>query len=452
MNDDPTLDQRIRALHTRANWCRAELTRACQTRKDAPLLQTLNQLDATLAELAALDDTACRRQNTAPRGATPPASRPDAGDKDYFLAVLSHELRNPLTPVLAALGVLERDPTLSAHGQEMVDTIYRNIMLEVRLIDDLLDLTRSTRGKLVLHCEVIDAQKLIAAVLDDCRIELEAKGLAAQVTLRAAEPFVFADAARLQQVVGNLLRNALKFTPAGGRITVDVANQKGPPATAGTTAGPRLVITIADTGMGIEPRALAGIFEAFQQSNINVTRRFGGLGLGLAIAKALTEAHHGTISAASEGPGRGAVFTVTLPTVADYVAPPECPPPVLGCTRALRILLVEDHAETRHVMARLLGEMGHHVQATESVSAAVQLANRETFDLLLTDINLPDGTGYDLLQRLGSHRPRCAVALSGHGSESDVQLSTAAGFCAHLQKPLRLEHLEAALQRVAVEL
>ena len=235
--------------------------------------------------------------------------------KDRFLATLSHELRTPLTPVLATIAYVETMPDLPAELREEFASIRRNVELEARLIDDLLDVTRIGQGKLELHREVVDAHAILRAALEVCQGEAEAKGLEVSLALRAKVHHVWADPVRLQQVFWNLIKNAVKFTPAGGRISLRSAD-----AGAG-----RLAIEVADTGVGIEPEALPRIFDAFEQGGTAVTRRYGGLGLGLAIAKMLVELHGGSLTATSGGRAGGSLFRVELETI----APPkdQDPPP-----------------------------------------------------------------------------------------------------------------------------
>jgi signal transduction histidine kinase len=239
--------------------------------------------------------------------------------KDKFLAVVSHELRNPLNPIIAVCSLLESDGRLPGDVRDDVRMIRRNADLEARLVDDLLDLNRIARGKLSLRREETDAHWLIEEVLCVCRADAVAKGVALEAWFAADRHRLHADATRLRQVVWNLVRNALKFTPAGCRVTVTTSN--APDAS--------LCIEVADTGIGIEPQAVDRIFDAFEQADETVTKRFGGLGLGLAIARSLVEAHEGTITAFSPGKGRGATFTVRLPTV-DPAGPAAPSVPRLG--------------------------------------------------------------------------------------------------------------------------
>jgi signal transduction histidine kinase len=377
--------------------------------------------------------------------------------KDHFLATLSHELRTPLNPVLMTVTAMALDPGLPERFREDVDVIRRNVELESSLIDDLLDLTRITRGKLELHQEAVDVHALIGhAIRTCCDEEAGRKQLEMRADPRAAVHYVWGDPARLAQVFWNLIKNAVKFTPAGGSITVATANvdRAGRPAAPGDSGARGDVwvgISVADTGIGIEPEAAARIFDAFEQENRGITRRFGGLGLGLAICKALVELHGGTIEVASGGKGAGTTFTVRLAAVREPGLAPARPAAAAGRGRAgLRILLVEDHEATATVMARLLRALTYAVTVAPNLETAKRLAEQQPFDLLVSDIGLPDGSGLDLVRHVLTRRPIPALAVSGYGMEEDIQASREAGFKEHLVKPIDLAKLRAAIERVLV--
>jgi PAS domain S-box-containing protein len=356
--------------------------------------------------------------------------------KDQFLAVLSHELRTPLTPVLVTAQLMERDQTLAPEHKESVGLIRRNVELEARLIDDLLDLTRISRNKLDLHLESVDAHEKVRHVLGMCNDEIAAKRLEVVLHLNAKRHHVLADPARFQQIVWNLVKNAVKFTPPEGRLTVRTVD-----------ADDRLVMDVLDTGVGIAPEVLPRIFDAFEQGGRNVTRQFGGLGLGLAISKALADLHGGTITATSEGPGKGALFTVVLPVAAAKGASGNRPEGRLGdlpCT----ILLVEDHADTRTVMARFLRSLGSTVVVAGTATEAQKLLAEVRPDLLISDIGLPDFSGTDLMRQVRAAHNVKGIALSGYGMEEDVAKSRSAGFEAHLTKPVNLQALEETIRRL----
>jgi CheY-like chemotaxis protein len=357
--------------------------------------------------------------------------------KDQFLAVLSHELRTPLTPVMLAASILENDRSLPAEVREDLQTIRRNVELEARLIDDLLDLTRITRGKLQLDLHVVDIHELIRRAIDICcrdsRVKLDVK-------LEAAEHFIHADPARIQQVFWNLLNNALKFTPDDGSVSVRSSNSGG-----------EVVVEVSDTGAGIEPELMPRLFAAFAQGERPMAGTGGGgLGLGLAISKALVSAHRGSIDANSDGRGRGATFVVRLPTTAAPQQPKSGSPELETSAQArsgLRILLVEDHHSSLMMLCRLLEAMGHRVTPASTVASALRALEADSFDLLVSDLGLPDGVGYDLMQEAKAKYALRGIALSGYGMDSDVQRSLEAGFLEHITKPIDMDTLRAAIAR-----
>src|SRR6185295_17228840 len=272
------------------------------------------------------------------------SARAAAEAKDRFMAILSHELRTPLTPVLAAVSALLARSNVSRSDRPILEMIRRNIELEARLIEDLLDVTRITHNKIQLRVENVDMNVAIRDVLEMCAEEAHAKALKVTSELRARKVYVRGDPARLRQIVWNLLKNAIKFTPAGGLVVLRTSN----PSTN------RLSLQVADTGIGIQTALLGKLFSAFEQDEMD-RRRYGGLGLGLTISKALVEAHEGTISALSDGKGKGSTFVVELPAAVDAAAAPTAPADKLPApVRKLRILLVEDHNDTAQILAKLL--------------------------------------------------------------------------------------------------
>jgi signal transduction histidine kinase/ActR/RegA family two-component response regulator len=364
--------------------------------------------------------------------------------KDRFLAILSHELRTPLTPVLAVVSAM-LDGNDVPSIRPTLEMIRRNVELEARLIDDLLDVTRIGRGTLRLVPRTVDAHDVVRQAVEICRGEFEESRITLKLELSASDHLVEADPARLQQIVWNLLKNATKFTLPGGAITVRSGVEAGPRP----DDRPRLVIEVADTGIGIEAEDLSRIFEAFEQGSISPRHRTG-LGLGLAISRSLAEAHGGRLMAVSPGLGQGSTFVLELPTVKRPAAAKprsELPGPSVPPSQALRILLVEDNKDTRNYMALVLEARGHRVTTAERLSKALQTAAEHGFDLIVSDIELPDGTGLELMRQL-SWRGLPAIALSGYGSEEDVRESQEAGFALHLTKPVEISKLEEAIRQV----
>jgi PAS domain S-box-containing protein len=355
--------------------------------------------------------------------------------KDHFLSVLSHELRTPLTPVLGSLSYLERQPGLPEELRSELSMLRRNVQTEARLVDDLLDVTRISRGKLKLHLEVVDVHEALRASIGMLQTEIDNKDLEVTTALRAKMHHVWADAGRLQQVFLNLLSNAVKFTPPGGSIAIRSSN-----------AGERIIVEFTDNGVGIEPQMLERLFNAFEQSE--ESRKQGGLGLGLSISKSLMEMHGGTMSASSLGLGKGATFKTEFTTVqSETIAAVPSLAPLPQVSRC-RVLLVEDHVDTRRVMVRLLKSFGCTVTEASSVAEALAAADRDDFDVLLSDIGLPDGSGTQIMHELKSRKPIRGIALSGYGQDSDLQRSRDAGFEMHLIKPVNLQTLRESIRRI----
>jgi PAS domain S-box-containing protein len=363
--------------------------------------------------------------------------------KDDFLATLSHELRTPLNPVLLIASDAINNRELPPRVRTDFDTIRKNIEMEARLIDDLLDLTRIARGKIILEKRHLKVRQVLQDAIEQEREMINQKGISLEVLFHAEEDSVFGDAVRLQQIFWNLLNNAVKFTPPGGKISIETASRQN-----------KVVVKIADTGLGMTPEEMSRIFVAFSQgahAGEPNGRRFGGLGLGLAIAQKLAEFHSGRIVATSEGRERGSIFIVELPLSQsvgrDGEPRNEVPPTVKVAPRhqGVRILLVEDHEPTRMSLARLLMHRSFEVLTAASLAEARALAQSKEFHLLISDIGLPDGNGYDLMVELNKQRPVKGIALTGYGMEHDVARSQQAGFVAHLTKPVGIQSLELAL-------
>lgn len=373
--------------------------------------------------------------------------------KDEFLARLSHELRTPLNPVLLVASDAACDAKLSDDVRSQFAMIAQSVMLEARLIDDLLDLSRIAHGKMSLDLRPHDIHAILLEALSMVQSEVAQKHLVVSLGLKADQHVVLCDDVRLKQVFWNLLKNAAKFTPEGGQITVE---------TQRVADGENLLVRIVDTGIGMVPDEIGRIFEAFSQgehSTKDGPPQFGGLGLGLAISRMLVEQHSGFIRAVSAGRNLGATFLVELPLYHAQEGEEERPKPRHSLEEASqapqvdghmrRALLVEDHRPTRKALAHLLTRRHFDVVSVGSVSEARASASREAFDIVISDIGLPDGNGYDLMTELRSRHGLVGIALTGYGREEDVDRSQAAGFSAHLTKPVSVEGLECALASVS---
>jgi PAS domain S-box-containing protein len=368
--------------------------------------------------------------------------------KDNFLAALSHELRTPLTPVLMTANALREDNRIPEDARVELGMIERNIALEARLIDDLLDLTAIAKGKLQLRQQLCDVHSLIGLAVEIVRDEAHTKPVELHLDLAARRTGLRGDPARLQQVFWNLLRNAVKFTPSKGRISIRTRDE---------TDG-RLRIEVSDTGIGIAPDAVEAIFRPFEQAGRQNDHRFGGLGLGLAIARAIVDLHGGIIHAQSNGPGNGATFVIELPGAREQAqgatswfehTPAQKSGPDTSDPGALRLLVVEDHEPTLTVLRRLLIRTGHDIVTATNIAAALSAAESGVFDVVISDLGLPDGTGVDLIQKLREIQPGIrGIALSGYGMEDDLRRSKEGGFFTHLVKPVDFDQLRRALREI----
>lgn len=415
----------------------AEMNRTAQAAEEALRLANLKLAERNKALEREAEE---RERRIRAESAQAEAEEANAA-KDRFLAMLSHELRTPLSPILHAVQLLE-EGECPPSARECIATIRRNVRLEARLIDDLLDLARIRNGKLRLDLQLIEMHEVIRHALEICRQDMDVRQLRVDVKLEAVETHLRGDSARLQQVFWNLFANSAKFSPEGGTIRV---------RTFSTEPHGALGIEIQDAGVGIEPERLSRIFDAFEQGTRS---NHSGLGLGLAISKALVELHGGNITAHSDGVDRGARFVIQLPCASpsDHqdVIPAEQAPARIG----LRLLLVEDHRDTLEPLLRLLVLRGYVVKTAGSIAEAVAVAKDFTFDILVSDIGLPDGRGTELLERLTREiRPNLpAIAMSGFGMEDDLERSRLAGFAEHLTKPVEFTALHQAIGRLAKKL
>ncbi|HYD85105.1 MAG TPA: ATP-binding protein, partial [Opitutus sp.] len=368
--------------------------------------------------------------------------------KDQFLAALSHELRTPLNPVMMIASEAAADPSLPAHVRADFEVVRKNVELEARLIDDMLDITRITQGKLALQAQQVDLHASVREAVAMLRTAASEKHIVVSFSLQAWHSQVLGDPARLQQIFANLLSNAIKFTPSGGTVVVESANDE--------TLN-EIVVRVTDTGIGLTRDELTRVFQPFTQgghAGESGSALYGGLGLGLTIVEELSVRHGGRVSAASPGPGQGATFSVSLPIARSVTAPPpmkDTVPEQTNAVTGLRILLVEDHAPTRMALQRMLARRNHTVISANSCAAALEEVKQRSFDLVISDIGLPDGDGYELLGRLRETQPQLpGIALSGFGMEGDLRRSETAGFAVHLVKPVPMSKLDAAISQLGI--
>jgi len=366
--------------------------------------------------------------------------------KDEFLATLSHELRNPLNVILGYSELLLRMPDIqqSPRLAQMGDALRRNAQSQSQLINDLLDLSRLQRGKISLNQETVSLAAIIDNAVETVRADAAVKGIS--IRLKASDQLLLVegDRLRLQQIAWNLLNNAVKFTPAGGRIEISLGSE-----------GDGAVLGVSDTGQGIDPSFLPHVFEMFRQADGSDRRRHGGLGIGLALVRQLVQLHGGTISADSDGVDKGARFTVRLPLMR------ETSSPVLASSGALELnlsqtsfLIVDDSEDTIRMLEELLRIGGANVMTASNGADALRIAQENEFDVILSDISMPEMDGFEFLQRLRmvdgrQHVP--VIAITGFGRNDDIARVRAAGFYSHLIKPLNLQALSHVLQQLAEE-
>jgi PAS domain S-box-containing protein len=382
--------------------------------------------------LGIVEDISARKRIAAERERLLETLRESDRRKDEFLAVLSHELRNPLAPIRTSLHVLERTDPGSEQGRRAQAVIDRQVTHLTRLVDDLLDVTRISRGKIQLRRERIELGEVARRTMDDYRVSFEASGIALEGRFGSEYFWVNADATRMAQVIGNLLGNAAKFTPRGGKVEVSL--QRG---------GPQVVVCVRDTGFGIAPEMIGRLFEPFTQAPQDLDRNRGGLGLGLALVKGLVELHGGTVDAASEGPGRGAEFTIRLP----LEAPPEKGTRAARprAAQARRVLVIEDNVDAADSLKQLLEISGHDVQVAYDGPTGLEVAKRFRPDVVLCDIGLPGMSGYEVAHAFradGDLRSARLVALTGYAAPEDKQRVAEAGFAEHVAKPPSAEIIE----------
>ena len=366
--------------------------------------------------------------------------------KDEFLSVVSHELRTPLTPILAWSRMLRRGGVPPKGVAGAIEAIERNARSQARLVEDLLDVSRIISGKLRLDPRPVELAEVIEAAVESVRPAADARGIVLEVFGDPAAGLVLGDPVRLQQVVWNLLTNAIKFSFPGGRIELRLAG-----------AGSQVAMTVADTGQGIRPEFLPHLFERFRQADSSTTRAQGGLGIGLAIVRTLVELHGGSVEAASPGEGQGATFTVRLPAIArqperldagERRGPAATDHPDL---RGLHVLIVEDDPDTAHVLAELVAGNGAEARTAASAAKALDTFGRWQVDLLLCDIGMSGEDGYSLIEKVRRQegaratRPLPAIAVTAYARKEDHERALAAGFDAHVGKPVDPEELLATI-------
>jgi PAS domain S-box-containing protein len=363
-------------------------------------------------------------------------------DKDEFLAVLAHELRNPLAPVFYALRLLDEKP-LDDPGRSYIRSIIdRQMRRLARLIDDLLDVSRIRTGKVELRKSRVELSAAVAHVVDIVRPLCEDRGIGLTVSLPAEPVWLEADVTRLEQVLSNLLSNAVKFTEDRGSIQLTAERLPH-----------EVVVRVQDSGVGIAPDFLPRIFDLFTQGDRSLDRARDGLGIGLTLARRLVEMHGGTIEAHSEGIGKGSEFVIRLPALLQAAPPDAEPARAAGSTgRSLRILVVDDSADTAETMGTLLEMAGHTIQLAHSGPAALEAAAASPPDVVILDIGLPGLDGFQVAQRLRENpamKDVTLIAASGYGQEEDLRRSREAGIDRHLVKPIDLRELQDLLAAVA---
>ena len=400
-------------------------------------------------DLPATDDGALPVRGIEPQreraGLAEPADMGAAGElEDEFLAVVSHELKNPLNLIHLNAELLARLPEAKALPSVVraAETIRKTVMSQARIIDDLLDLLRMNTGKLSLNRAPVDWGQTVASVVDAVGGDAAEKSLTLEQRLADAPVVVDADAARLEQIVRNLLGNALKFTPAGGRVTVSLRREAG--------FG---VLEVRDSGRGIDSQRLPEMFGMFEPEKGRRSRNELGSGIGLAIAQQLAALHGGRVEGACEGPGRGSVLTVRLPLHGHRAAQPHSPPPDSEAgLRGLRVFVLDDDAANAETLHELLSLEGAEVTAALKPAEALGRLAASACDVLISDIDMPEMDGYALIAALRADpatRDLPVVALTGFGCAADAGKALDAGFDAHLGKPVTMEQLTATLLRVA---
>ncbi len=365
------------------------------------------------------------------------ALREEDRRKSEFLGVLSHELRNPLAPIRNSIYLLDRAAPGSEQASRAKEILRRQTEHLTHLVDDLLDVTRISSGKVELHRSVIDLRDVVRSTTDDHRSLFDQSGVELRVEHSVGPVWIDADPTRIAQVLGNLLQNAAKFTPSGGTVTVGVA-----------TSGGEAELHVRDDGIGIEPAQVERMFEPFQQADHSLARAKGGLGLGLALVKGLVELHGGTVRARSEGLGKGAEFVVALPLVPSR--PGEAPPPDAQAASGRLVVVIEDNVDAAQSLADMLQLNGYRVRTARDGRSGIRLVQEARPSVVLCDLGLPDVDGFEVaraLRRDDALRSVRLIALSGYAQPEDVQRASDAGFDGHLAKPATLEAITEIIER-----
>jgi signal transduction histidine kinase/ActR/RegA family two-component response regulator len=364
--------------------------------------------------------------------------------KDEFLATLAHELRNPLAPLSNALELWRFAKNKPEQLDELREMMQRQVRQMTRLIDDLLDVSRISRGKISLRTERVELRSLVNTALESVKPVIGASNHRLEISLPEEPVFVHGDATRISQVVGNVLNNAIKYTPEGGHIWLSVARERD-----------KASISVRDTGCGIPTDHLSNIFEMFQQVDQTLDRSQGGLGIGLTLAKRLIEMHGGTIEATSDGPGQGSEFLIRFPTIAAEESGEAEPAPSVAATPELprrRILVVDDVHESAQTLARMLQTIGQEVSTAHDGYAALAHVREHRPEAVFLDIAMPGMNGYEVARRIrASHDAEAPmlVALTGYGQDDDRRRAQEAGFDFHLTKPASIEQLTSLLSHAS---
>ncbi|HEY7519796.1 MAG TPA: ATP-binding protein [Methylomirabilota bacterium] len=402
----------------------------------------------SLADLAIAEDLAQRAALAADNARLYRDAQDASRAKDEFLAVLSHELRTPLTPVLGWVRMLRAGTLKPEAAGRALETVERNTRLQVQLVEDLLDVSRIITGKLRLEIRPVPLGDLVDAAIDAAAGAAAAKRLSVARSVAPDVPIIEADPNRLQQVLGNLLSNAMKFTPEGGKVDITVSATES-----------HVRIAVADTGEGLLPGVAPHIFDRFRQADSTITRQYGGLGLGLAIVRHIVELHGGTVQAGSDGPGLGTTVTVLLPVAGPPGTPEErgrgsgaaTPAAFGGTLKELRILVVDDDYDAREFLAAVLEAAGATVTLVSSAAEALESLARHPADVLLSDLAMPQRDGYDLMTEVRTRRlatGMVSIALSAQARPEDRERALAVGFEAHVSKPVDPDALAETIRRL----